>query len=283
MEKVIVTNQLQIFNNPDFGDVRIVNLDKEPWIVGRDAATALGYSNPNDALAKHVSDKFKLVSQIAIAGQKRNVTLINEAGLYKLIMRSKLPNAEKFSDWCCGEVLPSIRKTGFYATQEKIDDIVRNPDRFIEELMSAYNRVKLERDEARAQVAVLQPATDYCDNVLKSDEHLTSELIAKEYGKPASWLHQILIKYDVIYKRGRLYFLKAKFSDKGYRISETITLDGGKSVVNHYWTQKGRNFIYNFLKGKGIVPTRERAEIVPDLFRNNASRAPFPYYDSAQI
>ena len=95
-------------------------INGEPYFVGRDVATSLGYSNPNDALAKHVPDKYKLVSQIAIAGQMRNVTLINEAGLYKLVMRSKLPNAEKFSDWVCEEVLPSIRRQGVYKNTRKV-------------------------------------------------------------------------------------------------------------------------------------------------------------------
>lgn len=268
MEKELVTNQLQIFNNPEFGEVRAIEIDNEPWLVGKDAAIALGYSNPRKALADHVSDKFKKngVTIRDSIGREQQPTLINEAGLYKLIMRSKLPNAEKFSDWACGEVLPSIRKNGFYATQEKIDDIVRNPDRFIEELMSAYNRVKLERDAARAQIVVLQPAADYCDNVLLSDEHLTSELIAKEYGHSSYWLHQTLIHYNIAFKRGKHFYLKAKYADKGYRVSETVILEGGKTVVNHYWTQKGRNFIYNFLKDKGIVPTRERPELMRDLF-----------------
>lgn len=278
-------NQLQIFNHSIFGEIRAIEIDNEVWIVGKDAAIALGYQNPAEALTDHVPAKFKkiitrkqwqqmasnqetsktLFSESTMGGVQR-VTLINEAGLYKLIMRSKLPNAEKFSDWCCGEVLPSVRKNGYYVTQEKIEDIVRNPDRFIEELMSAYKRVKSERDAALSQVALLEPKANYCDNVLISDEHLTSELIAKDYGHSATWLNNELVKLDVWYKRGRRYFLMAKYANLGYRISETVTLDGGKTVTNHYWTQKGREFIYHFLKKYGIVPIRERQALSDTLF-----------------
>lgn len=261
-----MSKDLQIFNNPKFGDIRAIVIDNEPWIVGKDAATALGYKDTDKALRDHVPDKFKLTRQISGSGQRRNMTLINEAGLYKLIMRSKLPNAEKFSDWACGEVLPSIRQHGYYVTQEKIEDIVRNPDRFIEELMSAYKRVKSERDAALSQVALLEPKANYCDNVLISDEHLTSELIAKDYGHSATWLNNELVKLDVWYKRGRRYFLKVKYANLGYRISETVTLEGGKTVTNHYWTQKGREFIYHFLKKYGIVPIRERQALNNTLF-----------------
>jgi len=261
-------NQLQIFSNPVFGDIRAIEIDNEPWLVGKDAAIALGYSNPRKALADHVPDKFKKngVTIRDAMGREQKPTLINEAGLYKLIMRSKLPNAEKFSDWACGEVLPSVRKNGYYVTQEKIEDIVRNPDRFIEELMSAYKRVKSERDAALSQVALLEPKANYCDNVLISDEHLTSELIAKDYGHSSTWLNNELVKLDVWYKRGRRYFLKAKYANLGYRISETVTLEGGKTVTNHYWTQKGREFIYHFLKKYGIVPIRERQALNNTLF-----------------
>lgn len=257
-------NQLQIFNNPDFGDIRVVVVNNEPWLVGKDAAIALGYSNPQKALRDHVPDKFKTVNDSFTVNGTAPV-LIDEAGLYKLIMRSKLPNAEKFSDWACGEVLPSIRKHGVYATDAFIEKAIANPD-FAIKILAELKKTRAERDAALNQVAILEPKADYCDNVLLSDEHLTTELIAKEYGHSSIWLHNILVQFNIIFKRGRTYFLKAKFANQGYRISETVTLDGGKTVVNHYWTQKGRNFIYNFLKSKDIVPLRERPELMQDLF-----------------
>ena len=262
-------NQLQIFSNPDFGDIRAIEVDGEPWLVGKDIAISLGYLKPENAVATHVDAEDKTTTLIQGNGSnyKSKAVLINESGVYALILGSKLPNAKKFKRWVTSEILPSIRKNGFYATPEKIEDIVRNPDRFIEELMAAYKRVKAERDKAQAQVALLEPKADYCDKVLLSDEHLTSELIAKEYGRSATWLNNILVQSGVIFKRGKNFFLKAKYANMGYRVSETIILDGGKTVTNHYWTQKSRNFIYHFLKDKyGIVPTREHLALACELF-----------------
>lgn len=109
--------QIQVFNNPEFGNVRVVMIDGEPWFVAKDVATALGYSNPQKAVRDHIPDKFKMVNESFTLGQGSSPVLINEAGLYKLVMRSELESAEKFSDWVCGDVLTSIRKTGSYSIQ----------------------------------------------------------------------------------------------------------------------------------------------------------------------
>jgi len=105
---------VQLFEHEEFGSVRVVMIDGEPWFVGKDVAEALGYSNTKDALSKHVPDKHKRGSQIATPYGVQNFVVISEAGMYRLIFRSKLPAAEKFTDWVCEEVLPSIRKTGAY-------------------------------------------------------------------------------------------------------------------------------------------------------------------------
>lgn len=107
-------NNLQIFNSPDFGQVRIVQQNGEPWFIGKDVAEILGYSNTKDAIAKHVDDEDKLGAQIATSGQNRNMTIINESGLYSLILSSKMPKAKEFKRWVTSEVIPAIRKTGKY-------------------------------------------------------------------------------------------------------------------------------------------------------------------------
>lgn len=107
-------NELQIFNSEEFGDIRTVTIDNEPCFVGKDVATALGYKNTADAIGKHVDVDDKLLSQIAIAGQRRDVAVINESGVYALIFGSKLESAKRFKHWVTAEVLPSIRKTGSY-------------------------------------------------------------------------------------------------------------------------------------------------------------------------
>ena len=107
-------NELQIYNNEEFGDIRTITIDNEPWFVGKDVATALGYADTFGALKKHIMDEDKLVCQIDSAGQKRDVTVINESGLYALIFGSKLESAKRFKHWVTSEVLPAIRKTGSY-------------------------------------------------------------------------------------------------------------------------------------------------------------------------
>ena len=107
-------NELQIFNNPEFGDIRIVEIDGEPWMVGKDVAAALGYQNPSKALADHVDNEDKLNNESLSSLGQRGGWLINESGLYSLVLSSKLPGAKKFRRWVTAEVLPSIRKTGGY-------------------------------------------------------------------------------------------------------------------------------------------------------------------------
>lgn len=106
--------ELQIFNSEEFGDIRTVQLNNEIYFVGKDVATALGYANPKNAVPTHVSEEDKLSTQIEYAGQRREVTVINESGLYALIFGSKLESAKRFKRWVTSEVLPAIRKTGSY-------------------------------------------------------------------------------------------------------------------------------------------------------------------------
>ena len=107
-------NELQIFNNEEFGNIRTVTIDNEPWFVGKDVATALGYERADNAIRKHVEEDDKLMHQISASGQNRQMYVINESGLYALIFGSKLESAKRFKHWVTSEVLPSIRKTGGY-------------------------------------------------------------------------------------------------------------------------------------------------------------------------
>lgn len=117
--------EIKIFNSEEFGDIRTVTIDKEPWFVGKDVATALGYANPKNAVPTHVSEEDKLSTQIEYAGQRREVTVINESGLYALIFGSKLESAKRFKHWVTSEVLPTIRKTGSYQKPMSPVEIMR--------------------------------------------------------------------------------------------------------------------------------------------------------------
>ena len=115
-------NEIKIFENTEFGSVRTIAIDGEPYFVGKDVAVILGYSNPRDALAKHVDDEDKGVAKCDTLGGIQDLTVINESGLYSLILSSKMPNAKKFKHWVTSEVLPSIRRTGSYQAPQSNTD-----------------------------------------------------------------------------------------------------------------------------------------------------------------
>ena len=112
-------NNLEIFTNPEFGNIRIIEKNGEPWFIGKDVAEALGYEASRNAITKHVDDEDKLTHQLSASGQNRNMTVINESGLYSLILSSKLPTAKKFKRWVTSEVLPAIRKHGNYTAPKQ--------------------------------------------------------------------------------------------------------------------------------------------------------------------
>ena len=114
-------NELKVFNNPEFGKVRTVEINGEPWLVGKDVAAALGYQNPQRAIRDHVDEEDKGVTEMVTPGGKQSVPIINESGLYSLVLSSKLPGAKKFKHWVTSEVLPSIRKTGHYTAKPMTD------------------------------------------------------------------------------------------------------------------------------------------------------------------
>ena len=125
-------NELQIFENPEFGSIRTITINNEPWFVGKDVAEVLGYSNPRDALSRHVDDEDKntVVNPDGNRGNP-NMTIINESGLYSLILSSKLPTAKQFKRWVTSEILPDIRKHGAYMTPETLEAAILNPDYII--------------------------------------------------------------------------------------------------------------------------------------------------------
>ncbi len=243
---------LQIFDNPEFGKVRVVTIDDEPWLVGKDVATALGYANPRDALKKHVPDRFKRVSQIATPGGLQDTVVINEAGMYKLVMRSKLPNAEKFSDWTCEEVLPSIRKTGSYIS----------PAADIQQIVTPnfLRRIADELEARDKKIAELQPKADYCERILQSDEALAISIIAQDYGMSAMAMNKLLVKLKIQHRVGNAWVINASYNRNGYTVTRTFEYGAGGSKTHTYWTQKGRFFLYNTLKGVNVLPKIERDE-----------------------
>lgn len=263
-------NELQIFKSPEFGQVRTVTIDGEPWMVGKDIATALGYTNTRKALNDHVDDEDKGVTKSDTLGGAQEMTVINESGLYSLVLSSKLPTAKKFKHWITSEVLPAIRKHGAYMTPEKIEEALLNPDTLIKlatELKAereARKHAELEAASAKQAIGELKPKADYTDRILSSKGTVTTTAIAKDYGMSATALNQKLHELRVIYRMGSQWFLYAKYQARGYTHSKTFDFkhsDGRPDCkMQTEWTQKGRLFLYEFLKAKNVLPMIERGE-----------------------
>ena len=256
-------SKLEIFENSEFGEIRTVEINNEPWFVGRDVATVLGYSNPRKAIGDHVDDEDKGVTKCDTLGGSQDLTVINESGLYSLILSSKLPNAKAFKRWVTSEVLPAIRKHGLYA----IDDILENPDIAIQALTklkeerAARKALELDNQVKSQQIAELQPKATYYDLILQCKDLLSVTEIAKDYGMSAKGLNTMLHELGVQYNQSGVWFLYAKYQHEGYTQTKTQNYnrpDGTQgSRVHTYWTQKGRLFIYNLLKSEGILQTIE--------------------------
>lgn len=256
-------NELKIFESPDFGKVRTMEIDGEPYFVGKDVAEILGYSNPQKALRDHIDEEDKTLNDLFTVNGTKGV-LINESGLYSLILSSKLPKAKEFKRWVTSDVLPSIRRHGLYAT----DELIANPDIAI----AAFQALKEEREKSRQlmdtvavqnqQIAELQPKASYYDVVLNCKDLLSITEIAKDYGKSAKWLNNYLHDNKVQFKQGDIWLLYSKHAEKGYTNTKTQSFNGNDgrvhTKVHTYWTQKGRLFIYDLLKSNGIVPMIER-------------------------
>lgn len=226
-------NELSVFKNEEFGEIRTVVINGKPWIVGKDVAVALGYADTYGALKKHVMDSDKLVCQIDSAGQKRDVTVINESGVYTLIFGSKLKSAENFKHWVTDEVLPCIRKNGIYATDNVIDNILNNPD-FGIELLTKLKEERAARIEAEKTNAIL----------MHVNKTYTMTEIAKEIGlKSANELNKILAEKKIQYKSNGTWVMYSDYSDLGYESIKQEALDNGHVIYHRRITQLGRKFI----------------------------------------
>lgn len=260
--------EIKIFKNAEFGSVRTVDVDGVIHFVGKDVADILGYGNSRDALAKHVDEDDKADVAIHDGRQNRNMTVINESGLYSLVLSSKLPTAKKFKHWVTSEILPSIRKHGAYMTENTLEQALTSPDFLIQ----LANQIKAEQEKNRqleTQIAInnqiiseLKPKADYTDRILQNKGLVTITQIAKDYGTTGNKMNELLHQLKVQFKQSGQWLLYAKYQNMGYTHSETVDIihsDGHPDIkMNTKWTQKGRLFIYELLKKNGILPVIEQ-------------------------
>lgn len=232
-------NKLQIFRNSEFGEVRVVEINNEPWFVGKDVAENLGYAKARNAISAHVDSEDKKEAPIqGDLGGVQQMTVVNESGLYSLILRSKLESAKKFKKWVTSEVLPSIRKHGAYMTDNLVEQIYEDPQTMIDLLIKLKeekeNRIKAERKNAI---------------LMHTKKTYTATEIAKELGfKSATALNKDLCDKGIQYKVNNTYVLYSDYASLGYVSIKQQILDSGKEVYNRHFTQEGRDFILNLYK-----------------------------------
>ncbi len=266
-----MNNELINFHHEMFGDIRAIEKDGEPWFVGKDVAVALGYSNASKAVMVHVDEEDKQKVMLKADSQNGNVvtatTLINESGLYSLVLCSKLPSAKKFKHWVTAEVLPSIRRHGAYATAPTIEKIIASPEFGIALLKNLQQEQNMRR-EAEQRVRKLQPLADYTALILACPETVSVSQVAQDYGMSAVAFNRILKRAGIQYSVGGQWVLYAAYKDRGLVQSYTFSYrhNDGTDGCRMYtrWTQRGRLFLYDILKKMGIIPMIEKTNDYED-------------------
>lgn len=255
-------NQMQTFNNEQFGDVRTLLVDGEPWFVAADVCKALEIENSRDAVGRLDDDEKNTV--VLTDGNRGNPqkTIVNEPGLYSLVLGSRKPEAKAFKRWITHDVIPSIRKHGLYAE----DELLANPDLFIRVLQNlkeerARNKQLVIQNTAQSlQIAEMRPKVSYYDLILQNQSVVSITQIAKDYGLSARGLNKILHDHGIQYQCGKTWVLYQKYAPEGYTQTKTFVNEDGACNIHTYWTQKGRLFLYDLLKKYNVLPLIEKEE-----------------------
>ena len=274
-------NQLQIFRNPEFGEVRTqVDEKGEPWFCAKDVCDALKHTNSRRAIAQLVDEGDVTKRYTPTSSGDQLMTYINESGLYSLILFSKLESAKRFKHWVTSDVLPTIRKRGAYFTNDALERALREPD-FLIKLATEIKQERLQKEmyaqkctEQGETIKQLEKQSAYVDYVLQSPGLLNINQIAQDYGISAQCLNSLLRQHLIQYKSNNQWILYAKYKDKGYVHSTTHILDNGIVVMHTQWTQKGRLFLYEQLKSWGFYPIMEQQDMIKrtDLFSMDYGR-----------
>ena len=286
---------LQVFNNFQFGKVTVITIDGEPWFVAKEVATILGYGNGNNnskaisnAIAKYV-DKYDQImipydeAKELFGGHQnsdhqictRGIKVINESGLYSLIFGSTLKESIRFKRWVTHDILPTIRKTGEYGVAYNVNNDVQNNEvnitiakallvskELLDESRQLVNVLKVNNEIKEKEIEDAKPKLDYYNTILQSVNAIKTTQIAADYGLSARALNQILHEERIQYKVNKQWILYSKHKNKGYTGSKSkiIHRSNGtdEAIITTYWTQKGRLFIHQVLRDRGIVAVMDR-------------------------
>lgn len=268
---------LQTFTSPEFGQIRTVTIDGEPWFVGKDVATALGYSNHRDALSKHVDSDDKGESRIATPSGTQQMTIINESGLYSLILSSKLPSAKKFKRWVTSEVLPSIRKTGSYEI----------PQQTVEQTVTVTESATDMTDptvylKAAKIMATLPDSRRYVINILR---HVVPDIDAGSVTETVTEVKTETAVTDVpAVAENEMIEVRTVFSRSGYtvpfnnlKLRDYMAENGIDTHMLEEMSGVSRRSIWSYLRGETSPGTQNRKRIttalgVPNDYFNKRTR-----------
>jgi prophage antirepressor-like protein len=250
-------NELQIFKNDEFGEIRILMRDGEPWFVASDICKVLELSNITETLKRVDEDELSITEVIDSLGRRQQVYIVNEAGLYNLILLSRKSEAKKFKRWITHEVLPSIRKHGAYLTPEKIEEVLLNPDTIIQ-LAQQLKEEKQKRLEAEKTIQIMKPKAEFFDAVAGSkdaiDMNRAAKLIYEETRMGRNKLFKLLREKGVLMKDNIPY---QEYIDKGYfrTIEQKYTKPDGTThiYIKTLVYQKGLDFIRKVIKEDNVI------------------------------
>ena len=246
-----MNNNLMIFENPEFGELRSLRMNGEPWFVGRDVAMALGYGKGkslNNAVSKHVDDEDKGVTEMMTPGGKQNVIIINESGLYALVLSSKLERAKKFKRWVTAEVLPSIRKHGAYMTDSLLDALEAHPEA-VPEYLNRLRSENARNRELTRRLRLALPKAEYYDAFVDPADCTNIRTTAKELGVPEKQFTRYLEEKKYLFRdKNRKLFPRA------------VKKSAGLFLVRDFYTERGKLGHYTLITPAGKRHFLERTD-----------------------
>lgn len=246
-----MNNNLMIFENPEFGELRSLRMNGEPWFVGRDVAMALGYGKGkslNNAVSKHVDDEDKGVTEMMTPGGKQKVIIINESGLYSLILSSKLERAKKFKRWVTAEVLPSIRKHGAYMTDSLLDALEAHPEA-VPEYLNRLRSENARNRELTRRLRLALPKAEYYDAFVDPAYCTNIRTTAKELGVPEKQFTRYLEEKKYLFRdKNRKLFPRA------------VKKSAGLFLVRDFYTERGKLGHYTLITPAGKRHFLERTD-----------------------
>ena len=281
-------NELMIFKNEEFGEIRSIEINNEPYFVGKEICILFGDTNYRRSLT-NVENEDKMLVPIKTSGGKQNMTVINENIFYDLLfsmqpqkakgvsqneqaINERIEKLKKFKRWITHEVLPSIRKTGGYIAGEENmseDELVLKAmnvlNTKVENLKLRNKQLQEDNEKQNQLIGELKPKADYTDKILKSKGTIKVNVIANDYGFTAVAFNKKLRELGIQYKEGKDWLLYRKYRGKGYTHTKTFSFTRSNGTpdteTNMEWTQKGRLFLYNKLKENGILPMIEQESL----------------------